>query len=74
MSILNSSLVIRIVINQNEKMYQRVCTSLCILVYKGNLDIIILFKIESSDHGETNHKIKPISSNNMLFLSVNCYK
>ena len=69
--LLNSGLVLRIVINQIEKLYQCICTRFCILVYKkGNFDIIILFKIESSDHGEANHKI--ISSYNMLFLRINC--
>ena len=45
--LLNSGLVLRIVINQIEKLYQCICTRFCILVYKkGNFDIIILFKIE----------------------------
>ena len=69
--LLNSGLVLRIVINQIEKLYQCICTRFCILVYKkGNFDIIILFKIESSDHREANHKM--ISSYNMLFLRINC--
>ena len=69
--LLNISLIIRIVINQIEKLYHCTCTRFCILLYKkGNFDIIILFKIESSNHREANHKI--ISSYNMLFLRINC--
>ena len=65
---LKFGLVIPIAINQIEKLYQCIYTRFCILVDKKvNFDIIIIiFKIESSDHGEDNHKLKPII---LLFYS-----